>query len=145
MLQSRFAEALALDERSAVATEEERAVALYRLGCYRSVTALDVKARSAPASVAVAASLAACGKADDAEMVIHGAQAQGLLPGRFLHSAVRALAPFQVGLAAELASDLPGAPGLRCRSLDFIGRLRDWRGDRPGVLRRQVERSAPTG
>ena len=122
MLQSRFAEALALDERSAVATEEERAVALYRLGCYRSVTALDVKARSAPASVAVAASLAACGKADDAEMVIHGAQAQGLLPGRFLHSAVRALAPFQVGLAAELASDLPGAPGLRAAVFAAAGR-----------------------
>ena len=137
MLQSRFVEALALDERSAVATDEERAVALYRLGCYRSVTALDVKARSAPASVAVAASLAASGKADDAEMVIHGAQAQGMLRGRFLHSAVRALAPFHVALAAELASDLPGAPGLRAAVFAAAGRPDEARSVVAHALRRR--------
>jgi hypothetical protein len=137
MLQSRFAEALAVDERSAVATDDERAVALYRLGCYRSVTALDFKARSAPASVAVAASLAACGKADDAEMVIHGAQAQGLLRGQSQYSAVRALAPFHVGLAAELASGLPGAPGLRAAVFAAAGRPDEARSVVGHALRRR--------
>jgi hypothetical protein len=137
MLQSRFAEALAVDERSAVATDDERAVALYRLGCYRSVTALDFKARSAPASVAVAASLAACGQVDDAALVIHGAQAQGLLRGRYLHDAVRALAPFHVGLAAELASGLPGAPGLRAAVFAAAGRADEARSVVGHALRRR--------
>lgn len=140
MLEGRFAEALAVVDRRNVATADEQAIALHRLGCYRSVTALDFEPLSTPAVVAVAASLAACAKPHDAAALLHDARARGAVGGRSLQAAVRAVAPFHVGLAAELAADLAGSPGLKAAVLAATGRHDEAR----GIVEHAIQRnSAP--
>ena len=110
---SRFAEALAICDLNDSSLTSDRCWALYRLGCYRTVSENARKPRSGREAVAVGVSLAACGRSQEATAVLRQAVKRGLLRGSLLPQSTGALAPFCLGLALELSHRLEGQRPLK--------------------------------
>lgn len=109
---NRFAEALALSQSDSM--RAGRAWAYYRLGCYRSASALVREPRSAREALALGVSLAASGQIDAGVKLLRKAQATGLLRGRKLAAATEAIAAYSLETAAQFVEvGAPVSSGLR--------------------------------
>jgi hypothetical protein len=123
ILTNRFAQALAMPEASCEALRSERAWALYRLGCYKSASALLRPPATGREALALGVSLAASGQTEEGIRLLDEARRTQLLRGRNLVKAATALAAFSLEAAHSLSdASSPTSSGLRVALLLAEGR-----------------------
>lgn len=120
---NRFAEALALSEADPEVTRAGRAWAFYRLGCYRSASALLRQPRSGREALALGISLVASGENEAGVALLRKAHEGGQLNGRQLAAATEAVAPYSLDTATHFCrAGAPISTGLRIALLLAEGR-----------------------
>lgn len=123
---NRFAEALALSDSDREATRAGRAWAFYRLGCYKSASALLRQPRSGREALALGISLVASGNNDEGLRLLREAHGSGLLNGRQLAAATEAVAAYSLETATTFAgAGAPVGTGLRIALMLAEGRQQE--------------------
>lgn len=125
LLQFKFANGLARRPDGG-ALDDWWAWAAYRLGLYRSVSGYNWSGRLRFGGMALAVSLAACGRSEDAGRTVNQLL-ERFGRGRYLVSLADALAPFDAELAWAAIDGIDASPVLRVALQLKLGRLEDAR------------------
>ncbi|PTM97201.1 glycosyltransferase family 2 protein [Mycoplana dimorpha] len=112
-----------MPEAACETLRSERAWALYRLGCYRSASALLRSPATGREALALGVSLVASGRTEEGTRLLERARRNRLLRGRNLVQAATAIAAFNPAAAHSLSEAIsPASTGLRVALLLAEGR-----------------------
>lgn len=100
--EKRFLEAIAYSGDVDPSLTSDVVWSLYRAGCFRSVVEFGYAPRSGRDAVAVAVSLAACGRADEAGRLLREARLRGDISTKQLHRAAGVVARYGPAVALDL-------------------------------------------